>query len=489
MATRTWAGFSSRIANATRSATGSQHAGLHRVAARLAAQTVGLLMIMLIVLEVILYLIIQQRLISSLEDTIKTRAKIPASLVCTVSHLQCPGNGGAGFNGGPGQNPGGGGFGNNRGPGGGQFPPGPGGGGNPHDVNPDLIPSDVTSVFVNPALQAVHHDGVLGNIVLDRTAVRLALTTQHAQCCSVQKYKGQTYLVYTAALHSGGRVIGAIQTSISEAQFKGTLDSVLDTLLVVALLGLLSSSAVTAVLVRRALQPVRLAMQRQRDFVADAAHELRTPLAIQRTVGEIGLTDAGTDDQRATVEQMLTENQHLTRLVEDLSLLARTDTDAVSLERRPVDLSSLVTNLASELGYVAEADGITLAADVQGEIVVTGDILRLRQLLLILLDNALKHTPPGGTVSIRLTSSHGGGARVEVKDSGPGIDPSDLPRIFDRFYRVDKARTGGGTGLGLAIAKWIVDAHGGRISAGNGVDGTGAVFTVTMPLARAGTAA
>src|SRR5947209_6174064 len=143
MATRTWAGFSSRIANATRSATSSQHAGLHRVAARLAAQTVGSLMVMLIVLEVILYLIIQQRLIASLEDTIKTRADIPASLVCSVSHLQCPGNGGPGFTTGPGQNPGGGGFGNNGGQGGGQFPPGPGGGGNPHDVNPDLIPSDV----------------------------------------------------------------------------------------------------------------------------------------------------------------------------------------------------------------------------------------------------------------------------------------------------------------------------------------------------------
>lgn len=487
MATRTWAGLSSRIANATRSATDSQHAGLQRVAARLAAQTVGLLMVMLIVLEVILYLIIQQRLIGSLEDTIKTRANIPASLVCSVSHLQCPGNGGSGFNRGPGQNPGGG-FGNNGGPGGGQFR-GPGGGGIPRDVNPDLIPSDVTSVFINPSLQAVHHDGVLGNIVLDRTAVRTALATQHAQCCSVQTFKGQTYLVYTSALHSSGKVIGAIQTSISEAQFKGTLQSVLDTLLVVALLGLLGSSAVTAVLVRRALQPVRLAMQRQRDFVADAAHELRTPLAIQRTVGEIGLTDSGTDDQRATVEQMLTENHHLTRLVEDLSLLARTDTDAVSLERRPVDLSSLLANLAAELSYVAEADGIALEADVQGEIAVTGDILRLRQLLLILLDNALKHASSGGTVSIRLTSSHSGSARIEVKDSGPGIDPADLARIFDRFYRVDKARTGEGTGLGLAIAKWIVDAHGGRIWAENATDGTGAVFTVTMPLARAGSAA
>jgi two-component system sensor histidine kinase CiaH len=487
MATRTWAGLSSRLADATHSATRSQHAGLHRVAARLAAQTVAMLMVMLIVLEVILYLIIQQRLIGSLEDTLEGRATLPASLVCQISHLPCPGNGGPGPTGAPGQNPGGGGFGNFGGPGGGQNrgPVGNPGG----DINPDLTPSDASSVFINPGLQAVHHDGALGSVILDRAAVRTALATQKAQCCSVQKYKGQTYLVYTTALHANGQVIGALQTSISESQFKGTLQSVLDTLLVVALLGLLSASAITAVLVQRALQPVRMAMQRQRDFVADAAHELRTPLAIQRTVGEIGLTDSGADDQRVTVEQMLTENHHLTRLVEDLSLLARTDTDAVSLERHTVDLSSLLAGLATELSYVAEADGITLEADVQEQIGVMGDILRLRQLLLILVDNALKHTSTGGTVHIRLSASHGGGARIEVQDSGPGIDPADLARIFDRFYRVDKARTGEGTGLGLAIAKWIVDAHGGRIWAGNATDGKGAVFTVTMPLARAGTAA
>src|SRR5205807_5840174 len=116
-------------------------------------------------------------------------------------------------------------------------------------------------------------------------------------------------------------------------------------------------------------------------------------------------------------------------------------------------------------------------------------LLRLRQLLLILLDNALKHTPSGGTVRVRLAASQSGGARIEVIDSGPGIDPNDLPRIFDRFYRVDKARTGAGTGLGLAIANWTVDAHGGRIWAENVVSNGGAAFTVTLPLARAGAAA
>jgi signal transduction histidine kinase len=259
--------------------------------------------------------------------------------------------------------------------------------------------------------------------------------------------------------------------------------TVLQALFAVALLGLLISGGISIALVRRALQPIRVAIQRQRDFVADAAHELRTPLAIMRTVGEVGMADPSVDELQATIAQMLTENQHLTRLVEDLSLLARTDTDAVAIERRSVDVSSLVTGTVAELEPLAEAQGVALSADVAGNVNGLGDILRLRQLLLILLDNALKHTPAGGTVSVRLFPQ-GDRARLQVTDSGPGIDPDDLPWIFDRFYRADHARTGEGSGLGLAIGKWIVEAHGGHIQAGN-ASPQGAVFTVTLPIARA----
>jgi signal transduction histidine kinase len=227
-------------------------------------------------------------------------------------------------------------------------------------------------------------------------------------------------------------------------------------------------------------------MQRQRDFVADAAHELRTPLAIMRTVGEVGMADSSTDELQATIEQMLGENHHLTRLVEDLSLLARTDSNAVSIERRPVDLSALVLETAAELRPLAEAQGVTLDTDVGGSVWALGDILRLRQLLLILLDNALKHTPSGGTVAIHL-SSRGGRARLQVSDSGPGIPPADLSRIFERFYRSDQSRTGEGSGLGLAIGKWIAEAHGGHIQAANAAP-HGAIFTATLPLARAAAA-
>jgi signal transduction histidine kinase len=446
--------------------------GLWTVTWRLAAQTVVLLLVMLIALEVVVYVITRQSLVGSLETTLKARANQPDPTVCTQLALPC----GLGQPRGPGSGPG-----RTQGNGGrGGVPPNSGGFTGPPV---DTTASDAASVYVDRGLRIIHADGALGAVLLDSAGARQALGSQKAQCCSVHHYKGEDYLVYTKPIIARGAVLGAVQTSVSEHQYEGTMQTVLQALLIVTVLGLLTSGIISAVLVRRALQPVRLAVQRQRDFVADAAHELRTPLAIQRTVGEVGMADASPDDLQATVAQMLGENQHLTRLVEDLSLLARTDTNAVAIDRRPVDLSSLVTETAAELRPLAEGQDVKLEADVQRDVRGTGDILRLRQLLLILLDNALKHTPASGTVAVRLLAQ-GDRVRLAVTDSGPGIDPADLSRIFDRFYRADRARTGEGSGLGLAIAKWIVEAHGGQINAGN-ASTSGAVFTVTLPVSRA----
>jgi signal transduction histidine kinase len=229
------------------------------------------------------------------------------------------------------------------------------------------------------------------------------------------------------------------------------------------------------------LQPIRLSLQRQRDFVADAAHELRTPLTIMRGAAELGLTTSSPLEQQAALEQTLVQTGHLTRLVEDLSLLARSDSGAVSVERAPVDLDHLVAETVEGVDILAEDRGVHLVRDVRGQARVLGDAVRLRQLLMILLDNALKHTPEGGTITVGVTSQ-GHRAQLQVRDTGSGIDPKDLPHLFDRFYRADKARSGDGTGLGLSIARWIAEVHGGQITAANGEQG--ATFTVTLPLAQ-----
>jgi len=455
--------------------------GLRRVAFRLAAQTVALLLVMLIALEAIVYLTTQHALVGTLETTLKNRAAQADPNACRPLHLACPGNGppprgqsaGAGQRPTPGSSRTGGG---NPGGGGGQPPPN-----QPHQqvFTPAKGTNEASAVYVNTKLHVVHADAITGNVLLDPDGARRAIAEGKPQCCSGHSYKGTEFLVYSAPLFTPlGRVAGAVQTSISEHQYQQTMQSLAQVLFLVTLLGLAASAGISTVLARRSLQPIRLAMHRQRDFVADAAHELRTPLAIQRTVGEVGMAEGMTDELQATIEQMLGENQHLTRLVEDLSLLARTDTDAVAIERQPVNLSDLVNDTAQELSYVAAEKNVTLESDVQANVTTSGDLLRLRQLLLILLDNALKHTPAGGTVRIALSTT-GTRVRLQVSDSGPGIPPVDLPHVFNRFYRSDQARTREGTGLGLAIAKWIVEAHGGRLQASNAPAG-GAVFKVTL---------
>lgn len=442
-----------------------------RVGARLAVQTVALVIVLLLVLELVVYLVTQQTLLDSLRSTLEQRGNPPLSFVRGTFHLgdhmsdgqNAPSNAPVhGSSPGPGPGP----------------PPGP---------NPDEFPSDVSSVFIDAHLHIVHSDGALGNVMLNRSAVRAALITGKTQCCGVSRYKRVKYLVYTNPLRVEGKIIGVDQASISEQQYSATLDSLLHALLIVALLGLLGAAGVSYALVHRALQPIRVSLQRQQDFVADAAHELRTPLAIQRTVGEVGMGDVTLDDLQTTIGEMLGENQHLTHLVDDLSLLARSDTGAIVIDREVLNFSELVRETARELRWSAEENGVVLDVDVAPDIEVRGDELRLRQLLLILLDNAFKHSPPEAEVKVRLDAS-GGRARLEVEDAGSGIEVKDLGHIFDRFYRAEYSRASEGTGLGLAIAKWIVEAHDGQIRAENRQP-HGALFTVQVPLAHAHSAA
>jgi signal transduction histidine kinase len=179
------------------------------------------------------------------------------------------------------------------------------------------------------------------------------------------------------------------------------------------------------------------------------------------------------------LEQTLSQSTHLARLVDSLSLLARADSGVVTMEREPVSVSELARSTVEGVEILAEERDVTLRLSAQPDVYVMGDTGRLRQLLLIMLDNALKHTPEKGMITVHVDRK-GPRARIGVRDSGPGIDPKDLPHLFDRFYRADRARTSEGTGLGLAIGRWIAEAHGGQIMAAN-AQGGGALFVVTLP--------
>lgn len=225
------------------------------------------------------------------------------------------------------------------------------------------------------------------------------------------------------------------------------------------------------------------AFGRQRQFTADASHELRTPLAIMK--GQIGVTLNRTRapaEYQTVLTDLEEEVDRLTRLVDDLLLLARADDQPQPLVREPVDLHALLLLVADQVHPLATAKALTLQVHIAADLCVPGDPDKLYRLFLNLLDNAVKYTPSQGQISLNATLASPAQAVVEIADSGPGIAAEQLDHIFERFHRADvaRSRTTGGWGLGLAIAQSIAVAHGGSIEARSTAAG-GSVFTVRLP--------
>lgn len=233
----------------------------------------------------------------------------------------------------------------------------------------------------------------------------------------------------------------------------------------------------------RALRPIRAAMDRQNTFVADASHELRTPLALIRTSAELLRRHPAQTVQAnmESVDDVIRETDRLSNLVGQMLNLARADAGRAQLEIGEVDLGELTADVVRQMRLLCEPDKIPLDMRANGSLKLKGDASRLRELLLILLDNAIKHGGPEGPIQVTLQHA-GGRVLLQVSDKGRGIPQHALPHIFNRFYRVDKARSRekGGSGLGLAIARWIVHAHQGTIRV-DSVVGTGTTVTVELP--------
>jgi heavy metal sensor kinase len=219
-----------------------------------------------------------------------------------------------------------------------------------------------------------------------------------------------------------------------------------------------------------------------RRFTADASHELRTPLTAIRVEAEATLDRAATPDEyRALVGSVLEECGRMARLTDQLLALAREDAGVARHDPAPVDLGELVGGVAEALRPLAEAKRLALTTDLATGVVVAGDPIRLRQVAMNLIDNAVKYTPEGGSIRVSVGRADGR-AVFAVADTGEGIAAEHLPRVFDRFYRVDKARSRemGGTGLGLSIVRSIVAAHGGAVELAT-TPGAGTTATVTLP--------
>ena len=373
-------------------------------------------------------------------------------------------------------------------------------------------------IYVTPAFLALNIPPTSVTQPLHGSAWKGTVTAQN----------GQTVRLYSAALTENGTIYGVVQVGESLAQLGHTLRSVEIELLLIVPFVLLLGAIGSYWLAARAFAPVnrltriarrieagdlhervpvprskdevqRLALTfnemierlekafaRQRRFVADASHELRTPVAAIRSMTDVVLAQSApveSEEYASVLSDVNSEAERLGHLINDLLALARTDENQVVLERELVRLDLLVADVAATTEPLATERGITIEVLAQQPATVLGDEVRLIQVIMNLIDNAVAYTNAGGKVTLEVGVKYDN-AYLIVRDTGIGIAKEHLDHIFERFYRVDPARSraAGSTGLGLAITEWIVRAHDGKISVENEV-GKGTTFTVMLPIA------
>ena len=254
-------------------------------------------------------------------------------------------------------------------------------------------------------------------------------------------------------------------------------------LAILGVLALLIATAVGHILSGRAMVPLKAAYEKQRQFAADASHELRTPLAVVMASAELLQNDPSIQSPflKQVIEDVRDEVKKMTKLVSDLLVVARSDNKALKLKPQKFDLAGLIEQTSRLMQPLADQKHITLNTYNLEKTEIQADEQKIRQLVLILVDNAVKYTPEEGTVTVSLLKAEKGRVKFAVADTGIGIAPEDQEKVFDRFYRVDKARSRemGGNGLGLAIAQEIVNLHKGHIRIESTL-GKGTTFIVEL---------
>jgi signal transduction histidine kinase len=238
------------------------------------------------------------------------------------------------------------------------------------------------------------------------------------------------------------------------------------------------------------LKRLEESFQKLQRFTSDVSHELRTPLASIRSVGEVGLQQKhSAGEYKDIIGSMLEEVARLTSMIDTLLTISHADSGTLHLNRTVFPIMDLVEESVAVVGVLAEEKKQSIVVQGEDAVLVSADRGFLRMAVINLLDNAVKYSPPGTAIHVRLELLNGDAPNsrqlnLAIGDEGPGIPPADASRVFDRFYRLDgsRARDTGGAGLGLAIAKWSVEAHGGDILL-DSVPGNGAVFSIRLPLA------
>lgn len=324
----------------------------------------------------------------------------------------------------------------------------------------------------------------LGTLGLpSKELARQSLEEDGGVSATIRGPQGRVRVVSMPMREESGEVVGVVQYARSLKGVQQTIGRLVLVLLPLGLGGLGAALFGGLYMAGRAMRPARESFERQRAFVADASHELKTPLTLIRADAEMVLYRGQLNQEdRKLVEHALLETDRTDAILSDLLLVARLDADEADLATKPFDLVSVLSEEAVRFGVRAAAKEIRLEVRVAGELPVRGDPKRTGQILAVLLENAVRFAPPGGNIAVsgRLQDRW---VEASVTDNGPGISPEHLPRVFDRFYRAEASRTrgtSGGTGLGLAIARELARAQDGDLVA-ESVEGRGATFRLRLP--------
>ncbi len=359
-----------------------------------------------------------------------------------------------------------------------------------HEIDEDFLPlttsqllggsGDVFLLVLDPEGRVIANPQNVPTSSLPLAAARKEADRSGTWQDDVSTSDGPVRLLAKPVAGEHGSVLGYVVTGRSLASRNDALERLLFLLLIGSGAGLLLAGLGGLWVAELATRPVSRAFQRQRRFIADASHELRTPIAVIQANAEALLRKARPQDREALAD-IAADAQHMGRLVSDLLTLAEADRGTLEVRRAPLDLYDVLASAARAGKHLAEERGLDFTAEAV-HATVAGDADRLRELFLILVDNAVKYTELPGKVSLNAACSDGR-VFVTVEDTGIGIPKEHLPRVFERFYRVDKARSRamGGLGLGLSIARSIAEAHDGTIAI-TSEPGRGTRVRVALPV-------
>lgn len=297
--------------------------------------------------------------------------------------------------------------------------------------------------------------------------------------------QGAVRVISVPVSGKSGRTIAVVQAAQSRWGVHETMEQLLFALVPVGLVSLLLAGVGGLLMSRRAMRPVRDSFERQRTFVADASHELKTPLALIKIGAEVIRRHPTDPENEEIIGDQLSEIDRMNALLSDLLVLARLDAGRLDVDDKPFDLSVVAAEAADRFLTRAAEEGVRLEVEVPERFLARGDPAKTGQILGALLDNAIRHTDKGGSVTVSGRPLDDM-AEASVIDTGTGIPPGHVPHVFDRFYRAEEARSraGGGTGLGLSIARDLARAQGGDLIAenapGDGAQGGGAVLRLSL---------